>query len=173
MVSSSFGALRQLRSVRGSVPTDIFQHLVASLVLSCLDCGNTTLFGIPTYILHQLQSVMNAGARLIFKTRRHDHVSGLLAELHWLRAPERITFKTAMLTYKSLHGTAPDYLTADLYRVADVPSRGRLRSASTAKLVQSCTHRITASGNRSFPTAAARVCNSLPLISPAPRHSIS
>jgi len=31
--------------------------------------------------------------------------------LHWLRVPERIVFKVAMLTFRDLHGTAPPYLT--------------------------------------------------------------
>ena len=30
--------------------------------------------------------------------------------LHWLRVPERIQFKIAVLTYRVLHGDAPRYL---------------------------------------------------------------
>ena len=37
---------------------------------------------------------------------------------HWLRVPERIQYKIAVLTYKVLHGTAPRYL-GPLDRVAD------------------------------------------------------
>jgi len=84
-VSRCFGALRQLRSMRRSVPTESFKSLIVSLVLSRLDYGNAALLGLPAYQFHRLQSVMNAGARLIFKTRRSDHVTPLLRELHWLR----------------------------------------------------------------------------------------
>lgn len=52
------------------------------------------------------QSVMNARAWLTIEARRHDHVSNWLVrliKLHWLRAPERITFKVQVLTYKCLH----------------------------------------------------------------------
>jgi len=30
--------------------------------------------------------------------------------LHWLSFPQRVTFKLCLLTYKCLHGLAPDYL---------------------------------------------------------------
>jgi len=54
--------------------------------------------------------------------------------VHWLRVPERIQFKIAVLTCKVLHGTAPRYL-GPLVRVFDLPGRRRLRSASTDRLV--------------------------------------
>ena len=67
-VSRCFGALRQLRQIRRSVPTATLQMLVVRLVLSRLDFGNSVpvLVGIPACLLHRLQSVLNAGARLIF-----------------------------------------------------------------------------------------------------------
>ena len=53
---------------------------------------------------------MNAAARLIYGLRHSDHISDALISLHWLRAQERVRFKTAMLLYKATHGTAPSYL---------------------------------------------------------------
>ena len=61
-VSSCFAVLRQLRGIRRSV----LQSLVTSLVLTRLDYGNSTLVGIPLYLLKRLQSVMNSAARLVF-----------------------------------------------------------------------------------------------------------
>ena len=43
-VSRCFYALRQLRSVRRSVPSDVFQSLLASFVLTRLEYGNATLY---------------------------------------------------------------------------------------------------------------------------------
>ena len=40
----------------------------------------------------------NAAARLIFEIRRSEHITDALASLHWLRIPERILFKVAVLT---------------------------------------------------------------------------
>ena len=46
-VSACFAVLRQLRSIRRSVPRAVLQSLVTSLVLTRLDYRNATLVGIP------------------------------------------------------------------------------------------------------------------------------
>ena len=79
-----------------------------------------------TNLLNRLQSVLNAAARSIAGLCRSDHITDTLASFHWLRAPERINFKLAVLVYRALHGTAPRYLSDFLRRVADLPSRCRL-----------------------------------------------
>ena len=61
-VCSCFAVLRQLHSIRQSV----MQSLVVSLVLTCLDFGNSVLAGLSGSILKRLQLVMNAAARVIF-----------------------------------------------------------------------------------------------------------
>ena len=77
-----------------------------------------------------------------------------------LRVPERVQFKIAVLTYKVLHGTAPRYL-EPLDRVADLPSRRALRSASSSRLVVP-TFRLSTVGSRSFSVAGPRIWNGLP-----------
>jgi hypothetical protein len=83
-VSGCFGVLSQLRSISRSVSRPVLQSLVFALVLSRLDYGNATLAGIPDRLCDRLQSVMNAAARLIFAKRKHEHVTPLPKELHWL-----------------------------------------------------------------------------------------
>ena len=77
-----------------------------------LDYGSATLAGLLAVQLDRLQSVLNAAARLIHRRRKFDHVSPLLKELHWLRVPERITFRLAVLAYRCQHDKVPRYLTA-------------------------------------------------------------
>ena len=62
-VSICFAVLRQLRSIRHSVPATTFQTLIVSLVLSRLDYGNAALGGRPAYLFWCLQSVVNAALR--------------------------------------------------------------------------------------------------------------
>ena len=71
-------------------------------ILSTLDYGCATLAGLPATLLDRLQSVLNAAARLIYGRRNYDHVTPLLRELHWLRVPERITFRLATLAYRCM-----------------------------------------------------------------------
>ena len=153
-VSRCFAALRQLRQIRRSVSATTLQTLVVTLVLARLDYGNSVLVGLPTYLMRRLQSVQHAAARLIFNLKRSDHITDALISLHWLRIPERIRYKVAVLTYKVLHGSAPRYL-GPLVRVADLPGRHALRSAGTNRLV------VPYVGSRAFPVAGPQVWNRL------------
>jgi len=97
----------------------VVQSLVTSLVLSRLDYGNGTLAGIPQHLLRRLQSVMNAADPPVYSSSRFDHITPLLRQLHWLKTKERIDFKLAVLVFKCVHGSAPQYLADELSRPAD------------------------------------------------------
>ena len=159
--SACFAALRQIRGIRRSVSTPVLRSLVAALVLTKLDYGCATLAGLPTSLLDKLQSVLNAAARLIFCRRKYEHVTPLLKDLHWLRVPERITFRLATLAYRCQHDTAPNYLATQLIRVSDDTGRSRLRSSSSLDLTIHRTRHATI-GDRAFSVSAARAWNSLP-----------
>jgi Reverse transcriptase (RNA-dependent DNA polymerase) len=159
-VSRCFAALRQLRQIRRSVPTATIQTLVVALVLSRLDYGNGVLVDLPAYLVRRLQSVQNAAGRLIYNLRRSDHITDALASLHWLRIPERVVFKVAVLTFKVLHGSAPEYL-GPVIRVADLPGRQALRSAGTNRLVVP-PFKLSTIGRRAFPVAGPQIWNNLP-----------
>ena len=150
--------LRQLRSIRRSLPDSVFQSLIVALVTQRLDNGNATLADIPTFQHRRLQSVLNAAARLIRRSSRHEHVTPLLRDLHWLQSRERIDFKLAVLVYRCLHGLAPRCLSDHFQRVASY-NRRRLRSSSSSLLIRPT--RLITVGDRAFPVAGSRLWNSL------------
>jgi len=152
----AFAALRQLRLLRRYVTNDCFRSLVVSLVYSRLDYGNFVFVGLPVYLQRRLQAVLNAATRSVFRLCRYDHVSGALAGLHWLRLPERVNFKLALMAYRVLNGMAPSYLN-QLVLASDLPGRRRLRSSFTLQLVV-----LSTVGRRLFPVAASIFWNSLP-----------
>jgi len=127
------------------------------LVFTRLDYSNATLAGVASNQLDRLQSVMNAAARLVCSARKCDHITPLLHDLHWLRVPQRIEFKLAVLAFCCLHGMAPPYLARELRRVADMDSR--LHCASTFELNIPPTCRLI---QRTFGVTAARIWNSVP-----------
>ena len=104
--------------------------------------------------------VMNAAARFIYHLRPHDHITEALTTRQWLRVPERVQYKIAVLTFKVLHDSAPRYL-RPLVAIADLPGRRTLWSASTSRLVAPPI-KVSTVGSRAFPVAAAQVWNSLP-----------
>jgi len=102
-----FATLRQISSIRHSLSCPALLTLIRALVISKLDYCCSVLAGAPETLLHRLQSVLNAVARLVFSARKTKHTSPLLRELHWLNLPELIKFRLCALTYRCLHGTAP------------------------------------------------------------------
>ena len=40
-----------------------------------MDFGNSVLAGLPVYLVHRLQSVLNAAARLTYHLRQSDHIT--------------------------------------------------------------------------------------------------
>ena len=77
--------LRQLRSIRRSLPPSALTTLVTSFTMSKVDYCNAALAGLPQYELDRVQSVVNAAARLTADAHKYDHVTQLLMDLHWLR----------------------------------------------------------------------------------------
>jgi hypothetical protein len=95
---------------------------------------------------------------MVFNLRRYDHVTDALAILYWFCIPERVNFRLAVMAFRVLHCQAPPYL-SHLVRVADLPGRQRLRSASSYQLSVPA-YRLSTIGQRSFSVAASTVRNS-------------
>ena len=73
-------------------------------------------------------------------------------------------FKLAVIVYRALHGTAPQYLCGQLRYVADLPSRHRLwLRLSTSSLLDVRPSRLVTIGDRSFAAAGPRLWNGLPV----------
>jgi len=109
------------------------------------------LVGLSIHLVRHLQSVQNAATRLICRLRRFDHVTDALVSLHWLRVPERVVYKIAVLiTFKVMHGIAPEYL-GPVVRVVDLSGRQSLCSAGTNRLVVPPLK--LSIGTRAFPAA--------------------
>ena len=103
----------------------------ATTFISCrLDYCNSLLYGISDTLLQRLQSVQNAAARLVTGTRRPDHITPVLRQLHWLPVRQRIRFKIAGCVFQALTGQTPAYLADDCRLISD-SDRRKLRSSGT------------------------------------------
>jgi len=132
----------------------------ASFISSRLDYCNALLHGLPKIMLHKLQSVQNATARLITGTHHCDHITPVLRELHWLPIREGVKFKLACLVHQSLSGQSPAYLADDCRLISDSTCRS-LRSAD----VPTCMvpRNYSSYGDRTFAAAGPQLWNSLPV----------
>lgn len=111
------------------------QTVIHAFITSRLDYCNSLYFGLPKSSLDRLQLVQNAAARLLTGTRKREHITPVLASLHWLPVKFRIDFKILLYVFKALHGCAPQYICAHFKTKDD-------RAFATAASFKICYHRL-------------------------------
>ena len=114
--------------VRRSLDVDAAHALVQALIHNRLDYCNDVLAGCPLYMFKRSQSVLNAAARLVLPGRQSVSIP-MRNRLNWLRFPQRVVYKLCVLSYKCLHGLAPEYLSRRCVRIIEIPGRANLRPA--------------------------------------------
>ncbi len=127
VVKGSFFHLRSIAKLKQLLPHKDLETVIHAFITSRLDYCNTLYWGLSQSAISRLQIVQNAAARLLTGTRKKDHISPILASLHWLAVKFRIDFKIAVYVYKALAGLAPKYI-SDLL-IAYSPQRA-LRSSN-------------------------------------------
>ncbi len=137
----------------------VAERLINTFVFTRIDYCNALLAGASKATLNKLQVVQNSAARILTRTRMRDHITPVLESLHWLPVSFRVDFKILMLTYKALHGLAPQYLSELL--IPYTPTRD-LRSSETGVLTVPLT-RLRSMGDRAFSSLAPKLWNSLPI----------
>ena len=95
--------LKNIARLRGLMSTQRALYIVHAFITSKLDYCNGLLTG--------LQLAQNAAARVLTKTNTFEHITPIPKSLHWLPVCPRIDFKIMVLTYRSLHGLGPKYIT--------------------------------------------------------------
>ena len=139
-------------------PYTLFATIIHALVTSRLDNGNSLLAGLSEQQLKKLQLAQNAAARCLTRKRKYDHITPILKDLHWLPVRQRIQFKIILLTWKSLNGTASQYI-AEILQLYN--SNRTLRSSDKHLLHIPRTSSMV--GDRAFSVVAPTLWNSLPI----------
>ena len=110
VVKAAFFQLRLLATVKPYLPPNDLEKVVHAFITFKLDYCNSLYVGLDQSSIRRLQIVQNAAARLLTGKRKFDHVTPVLASLHWLPVRYRIDFKILLLIFKALNGLSPLYL---------------------------------------------------------------
>ena len=94
MRCSCFQHLKWISDIRKYITADSAKQLVHAFVTSRLDNGNSLLYGLPSSVIHKLQMVQHAAARVITRTRKFNSITPVLKELHWLPVHRGNYFQT-------------------------------------------------------------------------------
>jgi len=151
--------LRQIGQIRKYLDSSSSATLMHSFVSSRLDSFNSLLYGVPKQQLNRIQRIQNAAARVISRTKKFDHITPVLMNLHWLPIAERINFKIILLAFKALHGMAPKYI-QDMVKIV---KRDRTLRSNNLLLLQVPKSNTASYGDRCFAYAAPHLWNQLPL----------
>jgi len=90
-----------------SVNTDVALTKASTIIIiimvgARLHYCNAILHGMSKCNIQKPQRAHNSIARIVTGTRRSEHITPLPARLHWLKIAERIEYKVAVLTFRSL-----------------------------------------------------------------------
>ena len=161
VVRNTFFHLWRIARLHPYLDTRVLTTLVRALVISRLDHCNALYVGLPLRLMRKLQVVQNAAARLLTGVKKHQHISPVLAMLHWLPIHFCIDFKVLMLTYKALNGLGPRYLAERLLpprctRITRMSQEVRLRSLTPREAQREKTR------SRAFLAVSPSLWNNLP-----------
>jgi len=159
----SYFHLRSMRHVRSCLPPQILRTVACSIVNAKLDYCNSLLYGITKENTNRLQLVQNSLARLITGTRKFDHITPVLAKLHWLPVSYRIKYKIALITQKTLSSSQPAYLLSSIHRRHQPDTAMTTRSSAHNYLtLPNIRHFHSEFSRRGFANSAPTVWNNLP-----------
>ena len=159
LVSSTFITICRISRVRHLLNNDTCKTLMQALVLSKLNYCNSLLLGMPKYLLHCLQKIQNMASRVINNHRKYDSVTEDMKNLHWLKIPERVDYKVAVLIFQCINNQALTYLKALL----NIDHNRSLRSSSSSMLLPVSMSRLSIVHNSSFSICGPRIWNELPI----------
>ena len=132
---SCFFQLCQLRSIKQSLTLEATKTFVHAFLSSRLDYCNSVLAGVSGQLVHRLQVIQNAAARLLTGVHKYERMTPVLRSSTWLPLRQRITFTTAVIVRLQLQGEEPLYLTELCRPISSDAGHRHLRSAFTRRLI--------------------------------------
>ena len=144
---SSYYSLCKIGAIRKYLTFSATTRLVHAFIHSKLDHLNSLLLNLPDCLLDRLQRIQNVAARIVTRSKRYEHITPILAGLHWLPVRARTVFKVCLLVYRTFQGQAPSYI-SDILSIYK-PSRN-LRSAGDGLLLDVPRTLTSTYGTRAF-----------------------
>ena len=132
--------------------------VATSMISARLDYCNSIMYGTSNSNTQKKQCVQNSLARIVTWTQRTEHITPVLARLHWLPLASQIEYKVALLTFKVVTTQQPGYL-HDLIKFHH-PAR-QLRSSSRVNWLHIDISK-TVFASRAYRHASPTVWNALP-----------
>jgi len=150
--------LKNIRSLKPYLTHKALLTVTHAFITSRIDYCNSLLYGVSDYNINRLQRIQNCAARIITNTKKYDHITPVLRNLHWLPVRYRIQYKILLITYKAITGKAPDYLCS----LISIKASARSLRSSKQIMLQVPVSKLKSYGDGSFSVAGPVLWNRLP-----------
>ena len=151
-----FMHIRNIVAVRKYLTQEAAVSLIHAFVTSRIDNCNSLLYHATG--VKKLQYLQNTAARVVTQTRKFDHITPVLKQLHWLKVPFRIQFKICVFMFKCLHNMAPKYLC----ELVHLKSTTRTLRSNRKTLFNVPKTKNVTCGDRAFAVVGPKLWNELP-----------
>ncbi len=150
--------LAKFRRIKPFLPTDARIRYVQAFIFPHLDYCSTVWGSAQLDRLYKLQK---RAARMVFDLPTKTPTKPLLKRLNWMSVMERVEYRRTIMVFRSLNGTAPNYMKDMFKSVSDVSSRST-RYVDSSRLYLP-TGRHLKVFTDSFQYAAGEAWNRLPI----------
>ena len=89
--------LTNISKIRTYLDLEFTEAIIHAFVTTNLDYCNSIIYGLPKVLLNRLQLVQNRTARIVTFTKKYEHITPSLINLHWLPAEYRIIYEILSL----------------------------------------------------------------------------
>ena len=104
--------LTNISKIRTYLDRESTEAIIHAFVTTNLDYCNAILYGLPKVLLNRLQLVQNRAARIVTFTKKYEHITPSVMDLHWFPVEYRIIYKILLLVYKAINGLSPSYISS-------------------------------------------------------------
>lgn len=112
----------------------------------------------PDSTIWPVQRLQNWAARIVLGLSRYASATQALATLHWLPIRQRIAYKANSITFKTLHGMTPHYVSELIHIKQQSYSRTRYDTSGECNLAVPFM-KCKTFGDRTYAVSATRLWN--------------
>ena len=106
-ISSAIGALKRIRPF---ITIDVANKIYKAIIQPHIDYCSTVWDRLGSTLLDKIQKLQNRAARIVTQSNYYTSASSLVEELGWDNVSTRRKKQKAILMFKTLNNSAPEYL---------------------------------------------------------------
>jgi hypothetical protein len=105
--------LGQINRVKHAFDNKTLLTVINALVFSKLYYCSNVWANASKNNIHKLQAVKIFACRIpLYGARKYDHITPFLKELKWLPVASQLYYRSAIMAFKCMTGSAPEYLSS-------------------------------------------------------------